>query len=59
MFFEGFFLLTYYPSLFEISGLYLDQEFSIRMNFTIVICKGVEYYFFILTIIGSMGCVCP
>jgi hypothetical protein len=34
-------LLAYYPSLFDISGLYLDHKFSIRMNFTTVICRGV------------------
>jgi hypothetical protein len=34
-------LLAYYPSLFDILGLYLDHKFSIRMIFTIVICTGV------------------
>ena len=31
-------LLAHCPSLFSISGLYADQEFLIRMNFTTMIC---------------------
>ena len=38
---KAHFLLAYLPSLFEITWLHLDQEFSIRMNFTALICKGV------------------
>ena len=34
------FVLAHSPSLFEILGLYLDQEFSTRMNFATVICTG-------------------
>ena len=31
-------LLAHYPPLFPILGLYKDQEISIRMNFTTMIC---------------------
>ena len=39
---KAYFLLAYRPSLFEIAGLDLDQELSITMNNTTVICKGVS-----------------
>ena len=55
--FEGFSFVDLLSISFEISRLYLDQEFSIGTKFMIVISIGVKNTFFVPSKIGSVGFV--